>query len=117
MDDVDDLSLDTIENATGGNKQLPIRQATQFAWNGAQVGKFLKLLNGSGDLLDKVTRGRRVVQGDIIGNPIQIPDRRVSPDYFSHRLNRCFARTWVEVRPSWMALSPRAIPSNTRIRF
>jgi hypothetical protein len=117
MDDVDDLSLDTIKNATRGNNQLPIRQAPRFAWNGARVGEFPKLLNGSEDLLGKVTRGCGVVQGDIIGNPIQLLDRRVSPDYFSHRLNRCFARTWVEVRPSWMALSPRAIPSSTRIRF
>jgi hypothetical protein len=35
----------------------------------------------------------------------------------SHRLHRCLAWTWLEVRPSCIALSPRAIPSKSRNRF
>ncbi len=117
MNDEDDLLLHMIENTAGRNNQLAIRQATQFGWNGAHLGKFLKHSNRNKYLLHPLTGGRRIVQRNIICNRIQILNRRISPDYSSHRFNRSFAWTWVEVRPSWIALSPRAIPSSTRIRF
>ncbi len=91
MNDVNDLFLDTIENTTGRNNQLAIRQAAQFGWNGAHLGKFLKHSNGSEYLLDQFMSGRRFVQRNIICNRIQILNRRISPDYLSHRLSRCFA--------------------------
>ena len=42
----------------------------------------------------------RVLQGNIICDGIQIVNRRVSPDYFSHRARGSFAWACVEVRPS-----------------
>ena len=117
MNDVDDLFLNAIENTAGRNNQLAIRQATEFGWKPAHLGKFLKHSNGSQRLLDQLMSRRRFLQRNIICNRIQILNRGISPDYFSHRFNRCFAWTWVETRPSWMALSPRAIPSKSRIRF
>lgn len=93
MNDVDDLFLQTIEDTAGINNQLAIRQAAQFGWKGAYLGKFLKHSNGSEDLSDQLMSGRRFVQRNRIRNRIQILNRRISPDYFSHRFNRCFAWT------------------------
>jgi len=117
MNDVDGLFLKAIENAAGRNNQLAIRQATEFGWKGTHPGKFLKHSNGSEYLLDQSMSRRRFLQGNIICNRIQILNRGISPDYFSHRFNCCFAWMWLEIRPSRMALSPRAIPSKSRIRF
>jgi len=63
----------------------------QFSWKGTHLGKSLKHFNGLQYLLDQLTSSRRFVQGDIICNRIQILNCRISPDYFSHRFNRCFA--------------------------
>jgi hypothetical protein len=51
-------------------------------------------------MLDKFASRSRVLQGDIICNRIQIVNRRISPDYSSHRFNRRFAWACVEIRPS-----------------
>jgi len=91
MNDVDDLFLYPIENTARGHNYLVIRQTTQFSWKGTHLGKFLKHFNGLQHLLDQLTCSRRFVQSDIICNRIQILNRRISPDYFSHRFNRCFA--------------------------
>src|SRR6266567_5218784 len=112
MNDVDDLFLDAIENTARRHNQLAIRQATQFSWDGIQflkneTGKLLKQFDGSEHLLDQLTGRPGFLERNIIRNRFQILNRRISPDYFSHRFSRCFARTWVEIRPSSMAFSPR----------
>jgi hypothetical protein len=117
MNGVDDLFLDAIENTARRHNQLAIRQATQLGWDGTHARKPLKRFDGSEYLLDQLTGRGGFLERNIIRNRLQILNRRVSPDYFSHRFNRCFARTWVEIRPSFIAFSPRAIPSRSRIRF
>jgi len=117
MNDVDALFFEAIENSAGRNNQLAIRQAPGLGWSRTQERKFLKAFNGSKDLLGQWMSRLGFVQRNIIGNRIQFLNRRFRPDYSSHRFNRCLAWLWVAVRPSWMALSPRAIPSRMRSRF
>ena len=117
MNDVDDLFFKAIENSARRNNQLAIRQAPEFGWSRTHERKLLKALNGSKDLLDQFMSSLGFVQRNIISNRIQFLNRRFRPGYSSHRFNRCLAWMWVAVRPSWMALSPRAIPSRIRSRF
>ena len=91
MDNVDDLFLYAIENTAGRNNQLAVRQAPEFMRNGANVGKSLKPFDCSQYPPDQSTSSLRFVQGHIICDRIQILNRGISPDYFSHRFNRRFA--------------------------
>ncbi len=100
MNDVDGPFLSAIENTAGRNNQLAIRQATEFAWKPAHPGKFLKHSNGSEYPSDQLMSRRWFLQRNIVCNRIQVLNRRISPDYLSHRFNRCFAWTWVEIRLS-----------------
>lgn len=63
-------------------------------------------------------RWRRIgfVECNVIGNGIQIGERRLRPDYFSHRAMRDPASAYVTTLPSATAISPRAMPSSTAMR-
>ncbi len=100
MNDVDNLLLHTIENTARRDNQLAVRQTHQFIWAGARTREFLKPLDGSQYLLDEFATRCSVLQGNIICDRIQIVNRRVSPDYSSHRSIRRFAWACVEIRPS-----------------
>src|SRR5208337_3339616 len=104
MNDIDGLFLDAIENAAGGNDQLAIRQSTELDWKRSHLRKSPQPSNSRKHLTDQLMSRLRLVQGNIICDRIKVLNRRVSPDYFSHRFSRCLARLWVEIRPSWMAL-------------
>ena len=117
MNDIDDLFLNAIENTARRNYQLAIRQATEFRRQRAHLRKPPKPFNSREYLSDPLMSCLGLVERNVIRARIELLNRRVCPDYLSHRFNRCLAWLWVEVRPSWMALSPRAIPSKSRSRF
>ena len=75
-----------------------------------------QLLHVSQDAPDKLGRGLWILQGNEVGDGIQVSERRLGPDYFSHRARRFLACAWVATRPSAIACSPRAMPSSTPMR-
>lgn len=56
----------------------------------------------------------RIFQGDVVGDGVEVGQRGVRPDYFSHRASRFLAWAWVAVGPSAIACSPRAMPLEKR---
>jgi len=100
MNDVDALLLNTIENAARRDNQLAVRQTNEFIGQRAHTRESLRPFDGSHYALDEPASRCRVLQGNIICNGIQIVNRRVGPDYFSHRSSRRLAWGWVEIRPS-----------------
>ena len=93
MNDVDDLLISAIENTAGRNNQLAIRQATEFRGDRAHLRESPKPSHGSEHPLDQPLSGLRFVQRYIICDRIQLLNRRIGPNYFSHRFSRCFAWT------------------------
>jgi len=116
MNDIDDLFLNAIEHTARWNYQLAIRQATGLHGQRADMRKPPEPFDSRQYVPDQLMSRLGLVQRNVIRDRIEFLNRRVCPDYFSHRSNRRLAWLWVEVRPSWMALSPRAIPSKSRSR-
>ena len=57
-----------------------------------------------------------VLYGYVVGDRVQIGERGLRPDYFSHFFRRVRACACVTVLPSAIALSPRAMPSRMATR-
>ena len=77
------------------------------------IGKLSYMLDNA---LNQRFCGDRVLYGDVIGDRFKVSDGRFGPDYLSHLERRFSACAWVIVRPSAIAISPRAMPSKTVIR-
>lgn len=77
----------------------------------------LQMLKVSKHFLNKPARHLRVIQGNVVGDCVQIIECRLGPNYFSHLDIRFLAEEWVTTRPSSTGFSPRAIPSRISILF
>lgn len=110
------LAIVPIENAAWRLNDLPISRPLQLRRPATTFGVGLELLHVPKDPLNQLGSGRGIFDRNVIGNGIQIAERRLSPDYFSHRSIRVLASAWLVILPSATAISPRAIPSSTAIR-
>src|SRR5205823_12847480 len=105
-----------VENPTGRLDNLSVPPALEFGRLGTALWIACELLDATKHPLNQRLRRFRVIQRDVIGNCLEIAQRRLGPDYFRHRVIRCFAFACDTTRPSSIAFSPRAMPSRRLIR-
>lgn len=116
MQDKNLAAVKTIENAARRLHDLAIAGLAEFLRPTAAVRVVGQLPDMVEDAFDQLGGRNRIFQGDVIGNGIQIRQRRLRPDYFSHLARRFLAWACVAVRPSATASSPRAMPSRMAMR-
>src|SRR5690606_33236441 len=102
--------------AAGRLDHLAITRSPELSRPTATLGKFSQPFGVIEDALDEIRRCNRVFQGDVVGDRVEIAERGLRPDYFSHRARRFLAWACVATRPSATACSPRAMPSRTVMR-
>ncbi len=76
---------------------------------------FLELLDMLKYPLHQLCGSSRIVQGYVVRDGIKVGYGWLGPNYFSHLAIFAFACLLDRVRPSSMALSPRAMPSSNLI--
>jgi len=106
-----------IQHAARRLDDLPIPGAPEFDRTAAAFRMGLELIDMSEYALHKRGRGCGIVQGDVVRDCIQIRERWLRPDYFSHRAMRVRASACDTTLPSATAISPRAMPSRSAMRF
>jgi hypothetical protein len=84
-------SVHAIEDTTGRLDDLSIAVAGQFRRLRTARWKSPQLLDVAEHALDQRRGGFRVVQSDVVGDGVEVTQRRLRPDYFSHRAMRAFA--------------------------
>lgn len=105
-----------IKDAAGWLDDLSIAAAGQFRRARSTGREPPQLFHMFEHALDQRPRRVRVLNGDVVRDGVKIAERRLGPDYFSHRAIRALALLWVTTRPCSMARSPRAMPSRTTTR-
>ncbi len=91
MEDNNAPAVITIENPTRRLDNLPVTPPAKFLRLGAAFRVFHKHGNMPKDSLDQPARRLRIIECDVVGNGIEIVERGLRPDYFSHRAMRFFA--------------------------
>ena len=87
-----DGSIKAIENPARGLDKLPMTGAgSQFGNTWAKLRMVRKQFDMCEYSLHDMRRGLRIIQGDIVGDLIQITERGLGPTYFSHRAIRFLA--------------------------
>ena len=81
----------TVEDAAGRFDDLPIAPAFKLLGFGAAFRVVLKLVYVPEYFPNEPPCRFRIVQRDVIGDGVQIAERRFGPDYFSHRAMRFLA--------------------------
>ena len=106
-----------IQHAARRLDDLPIPGSPELNRPASKLRVSLELLDMSEYALHKRGRGCGIVQRNVVRYCIQIRERRLRPDYFSHRAMRVRASACDTTLPSATAISPRAMPSRSAMRF
>ena len=113
VEDEERFAIASIEDSAGWFDQLPVSPARQLRRRRAAVRKPAELFDAREDTLNERPCGLDIVECDVVGDGIEIAERRFGPNYLSHRAMRVLAFACVTTRFSSTARSPRAMPSST----
>ncbi len=114
--DEDIAPFHAVEDSTWRHDQLPIGQVGKL-WHAPAGFRILnEPLDAREHLLDETRSGIRLVEGDVVGDGLEVSKRGLGLDQARHRFIRFAACSWLTIRPCWIARSPRAMPSNIRMR-
>ena len=109
------LVFSSVEDSTRRNDQLSIWHSWEFGRAGAKAGKSSQGINLLENSSDECACCFGFVQCDVVSNGVQVMKSGFRPDQFNHRFILLAACSCEHDRPSWIAFSPRAIPSKMRI--
>ena len=112
----DILTFEPIEYSAGWYDNLPIGQMRYFRNPNSGFWESRQTLACREHSLHIPCGSIRLVEGNILGNGFQVGNCRLGPDQASHRFIRFLANSWLNIRPCWNALSPRAMPSRICMR-
>lgn len=110
------MLVKSVEDAAGRLHDLTIARLAKLRWITTALRMVCQLLDMRKDPQDKRSRCSRIFQCNVVSDCIKIRKRWICPDYFNHLASRVLACAWVEMRPSAMACSPRAMPSRIAMR-
>jgi hypothetical protein len=116
MHDMHGVLLVPVDHPTGWLDDLAVAPASELGQLRAAERMGRQLVDMPEHPPHEFARGLWVLQSDVVGDGIEIGERGLRPDHFSHRDIRLFASACGTVRPSSMAFSPRAMPSSKVIR-
>lgn len=111
-----EITLDSIEDAARRFDNLSVARTFDLAGSSAALRVALELFDMPEYALHELCRGGGVFDRDVVGDGVEVCQRRLSPDQPSHRPRRVLASSCDTTRPSANAISPRAMPSSTRMR-
>jgi hypothetical protein len=70
---------------------MSVFASAQFKRTGTHLRKSLEMLHAVEDPPDKPFCRNRIIQGNVVGDLVELLQRRIGPDYSSHRAIRFFA--------------------------
>ena len=108
--------VETVQDPARRLHDLPVAGALQLRDTWAAFRVRFQLLDMPEDPLHQCRRCKGILDGNIVGDGVQVVERRFSLDYLSHRAIRALAWALVRTRPSATAISPRAMPSSKAMR-
>lgn len=118
MENADIGSIHSVVDPARANPYLTIQGMRELRHWSAHESKTLQVVGDCEDLLNNGLGRFWLVERNVFSNRIELNQRRIRPDYFSHLRRRFLASACDAVRPSRIACSPRAIPSRTdNLRF
>ena len=88
---MDPLLVMPVQDTTGRLDNLSVSPTPQFSRLGTASWMIGKLLDATKDSPNKSLCRLRVIQRNVISDGFEIAQRRLGPDYFSHRAMRCLA--------------------------
>lgn len=91
MQDENLASVMTVENAARRFHELTITRFAELSWAAAASRMIRELPDMVEDAFDELGCRRGVFQCDVVRYRIQIGQRRLGPDYFSHLERRFLA--------------------------
>lgn len=91
MQDNDGLAIEAIEHAARWLDDLPVTGPLQLLGPGAALGVVGKLLDVTENAAHELGGGDRILNGNVVGDRIEVADSRLRPDYLNHRASRAFA--------------------------
>lgn len=91
MQNEDATRVLTIEDPAWGLDNLSISPALEFQRLGTAPWVVFQLINVMKDSLNEAASSLWIVQCNVISDGVKITERRLGPDYFSHRAMRCLA--------------------------
>ena len=116
VQDEDRFFVDPVEDPARRHDHFAIWRPQQFRRPLARFGEPLQLSHSCEHAFNKPPGCDRVVEGDVLGDAVQIVQRRLGPNQASHFCILRLASAEVRVRCSTMARSPREMPSRIRMR-
>ena len=118
MENQDDFTLNSVKHSAGRLDNLAVsRVRAEFGNRTAASRKLFELADVAIDPSNQRAGRGWVLHGDVVGDRQQVSDCRFGPNYPSHRDSRALTSECSTVRPSAIAISPRAMPSSIPSRF
>jgi len=91
VEDPNPLTVKAIKDPARRLDDLPVAGTAELGRYGTAFGVPFQLFDMFEDSLDQTARGLGVVESDIICDRVKVGQRRLGPDYLSHRAMRFFA--------------------------
>jgi len=91
MQDKDPLAVKGVEDAAKRLHDLPIPRPPELLRPATTLWVINQLLNVAENARDQIQSCERILQGDVVGNSVQVAESRLRPDYFNHGERRALA--------------------------